>query len=680
MPSKYGKCVRPRVGGQVKRPPPKSLIQREQDPSWTPPTVRRGSSPPAARGVATSSTNTSTNNKTSSTNTSTNKTPGKGRETCKVNVEEKSGYTKKVYFSKHREEGGKEGEKKIRTTFRNPSTGDVEELPLFSQSTPSSKSHVVSLLRPGEGPSKLTWQQQASRLKRFTGGVVGGFGLDEAWKKINPTSYIPMVSQELETMMPRPFPISGVSLSGQEEVNTVEEAEKEETEEKDPQRAPTTDFQKPETILAEEEKEKTEEEEEVFIMSDWTVEPPTPDQSEPDLALQPAELSLVPVTPVEEATDSPTLQPTEEVVSQSTTSSGDYSPPTEMKYLDPEIKTSWTRVTDQIELEKQGKGFAALDIRKRGTPDYIRSNGDSLVKNLQQKARTINHVVRKVVLNHNLRQIMENVTYLNWDIITREVQEWAAWRMAREEKQMVMDENMLFGMAGEMLRGVEETEEMEKVEKELVARETEWRVREERKAALRDFTFNTILEEVETQVVETVTETDTRHTETDEEKRLRRNTYRVAVLIRKTAVKALDKVGENDTGPVYELKVDRLMDENLNFVRNLFIQVDLGLLDQIITASKFSVWVQGEEGDKTNTRQLNQTPEQELVDHCDALTKWIRTRLGGWNVWQDKAQAGRRVDWRENKRRFKKGTTRVARCQETSSGARCQTKNYRVWY
>merc|ERR1712082_71974 len=132
-----------------------------------------------------------------------------------------------------------------------------------------------------------------------------------------------------------------------------------------------------------------------------------------------------------------------------------------------------------------------------------------------------------------------------------------AWTMAREEKQRVMDENMLFGMAGEMLRGVEETEEMERVEK---------------------------------QVLETVTETDTRRTETDEEKRLRRNTYRVAVLIRKTAVKVLDKVGENDTGPVYELKVDRLMDENLNFVRNLFIQVDLGLLDQIITASKFSVW------------------------------------------------------------------------------------------
>merc|ERR1712082_88819 len=125
------------------------------------------------------------------------------------------------------------------------------------------------------------------------------------------------------------------------------------------------------------------------------------------------------------------------------------------------------------------------------------------------KARTINHVVRKVVLNHNLRQIMENVTYLNWDIITRDVQEWAAWRMAREEKQVVMDENMLFGMAGEMLRGVEETVEMEKVEKELVASETEWRVREERKAALRDFTFNTIPEEVETQVVETVTVTET---------------------------------------------------------------------------------------------------------------------------------------------------------------------------
>ena len=49
-PLEFGSVVQiQRVGGPVKRPPPKSLIQREQDPSWTPPTVKRGSSPPAAR-------------------------------------------------------------------------------------------------------------------------------------------------------------------------------------------------------------------------------------------------------------------------------------------------------------------------------------------------------------------------------------------------------------------------------------------------------------------------------------------------------------------------------------------------------------------------------------------------------------------------------------------------------
>merc|ERR1712082_49755 len=294
---------------------------------------------------------------------------------------------------------------------------------------------------------------------------------------------------------------------------------------------------------------------------------------------------------VEEDPDLPTLQPAEEVVNKSITSYADYEPPTELKYLKPGTKTSWTRVTTQMEMMRNGtwKGFGALDIRGKGTPEYERDNGEDLVKNLQRKSRTINHVVRRVVLNHNLQQIMENVAHLNWNNITREVQEWAAWKMAREEKQRVMDENMLFGMAGEMLRGVEETEEMERVEKELVAREAEWRVREERKRALRDFAFTTILEEVETQVVETVTDTYTRLTETEEDKRLRRNTYRVAVLMRKTAVKVLDKVGETDTGPVYEMKVDRLQDENLNYIRNLFIQVDLGLLDQIITSSNFSI-------------------------------------------------------------------------------------------
>merc|ERR1712082_90290 len=143
---------------------------------------------------------------------------------------------------------------------------------------------------------------------------------------------------------------------------------------------------------------------------------------------------------VEEDPDLPTLQPAEEVVNKSIPSSTDYNPPTELKYLEPGTKTSWTRVTTQMEMMRNGtlKGFGALDIRGKGTPEYKRANGEDLVKNLQRKARTINHVVRRVVLNKNLQQIMETVAVLNWNTITREIQEWAAWKMVREEKQKVM--------------------------------------------------------------------------------------------------------------------------------------------------------------------------------------------------------------------------------------------------
>ncbi len=167
-----------------------------------------------------------------------------------------------------------------------------------------------------------------------------------------------------------------------------------------------------------------------------------------------------------------------------------------------------------------------------------------------------------------------------------------------------------------------------------------------------------------------VTETNTRQTDvegTEDDKRLRRNTYRVAVLMRKTAVKVLDKVGETDTGPVYKMTVDRIQDENLNYIRNLFIQVDLGLLDQIITSSKFSLWVI-DEGDKTNTRRLDQTPDEEAVVACDSVLRKLRAGFGGWNIWQDTVQEKRRVGWKEDRRRFKRVVTRVARCQE---GGRC---------
>ncbi len=171
------------------------------------------------------------------------------------------------------------------------------------------------------------------------------------------------------------------------------------------------------------------------------------------------------------------------------------------------------------------------------------------------------------------------------------------------------------------------------------------------------------------------TETNSRQMDTEEtedDTRLRRNTYRVAVLIRKTAVKVLDQVGEKDTGPVYQVKVDRIQDRNLNDIRHLFVKVDLGLLDQILTTSRFSLWVRDETAN-TNTRRLDHTPDEEAVVTVDSVLHRLLTGFGGWNIWQETVKGRKRVDWREDRKKFKRVVTRVARSQE---GGRC----FRAWY
>ena len=93
------------------------------------------------------------------------------------------------------------GSRNLRTTFRNHSTGKMEELSKKDMSTPTSDCPTSALLRPGEGPQKLSVAKQVARLTRYSRGF------EEGLFKLNPNVFIPMESEELASKLPRPFPL-----------------------------------------------------------------------------------------------------------------------------------------------------------------------------------------------------------------------------------------------------------------------------------------------------------------------------------------------------------------------------------------------------------------------------------------------------------------------------------------
>ena len=105
------------------------------------------------------------------------------------------------------------------------------------------------------------------------------------------------------------------------------------------------------------------------------------------------------------------------------------------------------------------------------------------------------------------------------------------------------------------------------------------------------------------------------------------------------------------------MKVDRIQDRNLNDIRHLFVKVDLGLLDQILTTSNFSLRVWDGTADAW---RLDHRPEEQVVAEIESVMLSLRAEFGK-NVWQDtgkQVKERKRVDWRSERKKFKRVVTR----------------------
>ena len=121
---------------------------------------------------------------------------------------------------------------------------------------------------------------------------------------------------------------------------------------------------------------------------------------------------------------------------------------------------TWTRVTKEIEEVKRREFNPSVDVR----PEAERWEGEHLVRKLQVAAHTLGHVVRKKVLNTNLRSILDSCATLNWDLITGEAQDWAEWKMEQSERKEKKEWEKVATDASQMFRM--EEEEVERVEQE----------------------------------------------------------------------------------------------------------------------------------------------------------------------------------------------------------------------
>ena len=118
---------------------------------------------------------------------------------------------------------------------------------------------------------------------------------------------------------------------------------------------------------------------------------------------------------------------------------------------------TWTRVMTAIEEVKSRKFNPSLDIR----PEADRWEGEHLVRKLQVAAHTLGHVVRRKVLNSNLKQILDSCAMLNWDLITGEAQDWAQWKRQQVEKRKIREWEEVVSNASHMFMSAEEEVEKE---------------------------------------------------------------------------------------------------------------------------------------------------------------------------------------------------------------------------
>ena len=120
----------------------------------------------------------------------------------------------------------------------------------------------------------------------------------------------------------------------------------------------------------------------------------------------------------------------------------------------------WTRVTKEMEEVKRRAFNPSMDVR----PEAERWEGEHLVRKLQVAAHTLGHVVRRKVLNTNLRRVLDSCAMLNWDLVTGEAQDWARWKREQVEKKVVREWEKVAMDASQMFQSMEE--EVEKEEQE----------------------------------------------------------------------------------------------------------------------------------------------------------------------------------------------------------------------
>ena len=121
---------------------------------------------------------------------------------------------------------------------------------------------------------------------------------------------------------------------------------------------------------------------------------------------------------------------------------------------------TWTRVMKEIEKVKRREFNPSVDVR----PEAERWEGEHLVRKLQVAAHTLGHMVRKKVLNTNLRSILDFCAMLNWDLITGQTQDWAKWKMEQVERKEKKEWEEVASEASQMFKL--EEEEVERVEQE----------------------------------------------------------------------------------------------------------------------------------------------------------------------------------------------------------------------
>ena len=122
---------------------------------------------------------------------------------------------------------------------------------------------------------------------------------------------------------------------------------------------------------------------------------------------------------------------------------------------------TWTHVTKEMEEVKRRAFNPSVDVQ----PEAERWEGEHLVRKLQVAAHTLGHVVRRNVINTNLRRILDSCAMLNWDLVTGEAQDWARWKREQVEKKVVREWEKVVMDARQVFQSMEEEVEREEQER-----------------------------------------------------------------------------------------------------------------------------------------------------------------------------------------------------------------------